>query len=78
MAIISHFKPKNSCRFAQVDNAAQSTLATYWMKDAPKRYRDLRGKLIETELQATRLRNQTAEAPDLRDGTAIPTGQASV
>ncbi|NRO99537.1 hypothetical protein GWC77_27090 [Paraburkholderia sp. NMBU_R16] len=56
---------------------SQSTLATYLMKDAPKRYRDLRGKLIETELQATRLRTQTAEASDLRDDPAIPVGHGS-
>ncbi|CAN7393202.1 hypothetical protein LJR230_002318 [Trinickia sp. LjRoot230] len=41
-------------------DASRHDLATYWMKDAPKRYRDLRGKLIETELQATRLREQVA------------------
>jgi len=46
---------------AAVPDSAASwrTLATYLQKDAPKRYRDLRGKLIETELQATRLRGQT-------------------
>lgn len=41
--------------------ASRHELATHWMKDAPKRYVDLRGKLIETELQATRLREQAAE-----------------
>lgn len=33
-------------------------LAHYLLEDAPKRYRDLRGILLETELQATRLRGR--------------------
>jgi hypothetical protein len=35
--------------------ASCGTLAQYLMKTAPARYPDLRGKLIETELQATRV-----------------------
>jgi hypothetical protein len=35
---------------------SHSRLAAHLMQDAPKRYRDLRGMLIETEMQATRLR----------------------
>ncbi|MGN9493364.1 hypothetical protein ACTMP8_24740, partial [Escherichia coli] len=57
--------------------ASQSRFATYLMKDSPNRYRDLRGKLIETELQATRLRTRTTQVPDLHAGAATPTGLAS-
>lgn len=35
--------------------ASHDRLATYLMKEAPVRYKDLRGKLVETELQATRI-----------------------
>lgn len=34
--------------------SSHDKLATYLMKSAPKRYRDLRGKLVETLMQATR------------------------
>jgi hypothetical protein len=34
---------------------SQASLAYYYMKEAPGRYRDLRGLLVDTELQATRL-----------------------
>ena len=44
---------------ANVDTA-RDQFANYMMKDAPKRYRDLRGKLIETELQSARLRDQVS------------------
>ncbi|MCG1055909.1 hypothetical protein KQH49_13620 [Mycetohabitans sp. B5] len=37
--------------------ASHDRLATYLTKQAPARYRDLRGKLIETELQSTRIRD---------------------
>ncbi|KAG0164089.1 hypothetical protein DFQ30_010523 [Apophysomyces sp. BC1015] len=38
-------------------HASHDRLATYLMKGAPVRYKDLRGKLIETELQSTRIRD---------------------
>lgn len=37
--------------------ASHDRLATYLMKEAPVRYKDLRGKLVETELQSTRIRH---------------------
>jgi hypothetical protein len=37
---------------------SHKALAHYLLEDAPKRYRDLRGILLETELQATRLRER--------------------
>jgi hypothetical protein len=36
--------------------AAHASLAKHLLEEAPSRYRDLRGQLIETELEATRLR----------------------
>ncbi|MCF7696800.1 hypothetical protein KPG66_12070 [Mycetohabitans sp. B2] len=36
-------------------DVSHDRLATYFMKEAPVRYKDLRGKLVETELQSTRI-----------------------
>jgi hypothetical protein len=52
----SHADPPNI-------GTARDKFAEYLMKDAPKRYRDLRGKLIETELQSARLRDQMSTQP---------------
>lgn len=61
---ISHFVALQQGKFFDPDAEAPSLadshaeLAQYLLKDAPARYRDLRGKLLETELESTRLKTR--------------------
>lgn len=43
------------------DDASYHALAGYLLNDAPARYRDLRGKLLETELESTRLKEASEQ-----------------
>lgn len=61
-------KPYDPDAAAPEPEASYQALASYLLKDAPTRYRDLRGKLLETELESTRLKDASgqwlaAEAP---------------
>ncbi len=49
-------KPFDPEAAVQEEDANYHVLAGYLLNDAPARYRDLRGKLLETELESTRLK----------------------